>query len=192
MPRTDSALTGVLIQENDGNGHITLGSCAGSPGSLATTASKFAVGCVLVDTTSGKAYSNVGTVALPSWIPVANRGTITVSAKTTSTTLTAAELLGGIITSNQGAGAGATYTLPTGVLLQAALPAGFATGDSFEFSVTNVSTVAAEDATVQGGVGTTLLGSGAVASNAAATDKSAGTFRVVKSGNETFNIYRVG
>jgi len=116
---------------------------------------------------------------------------VTVAAKTTTTTLTAAEVVGGMITANQGAGAAATYTLPTGTLLAAALPSDFAVGESIELTITNVSTVAAEDVTVQGGTGTTLLGSGAVASNAAATDKSSGRFRFVKSGTNTFNVYRV-
>lgn len=67
MPRTDSSLPGVTIQENDSTGLITLGQCSGSPASLATAASKFAIGCILTDTTAGKAYQNVGTVASPSW-----------------------------------------------------------------------------------------------------------------------------
>lgn len=145
----------------------------------------------MTDNTSGKSYSNVGTAAAPVWIPVASRMLYSVAAKTTTTTLTAAEVVGGLITANQAGGASATYTLPTGALLQAALPAGFATGDSFLFSVTNVSTVAAEDATIQGGTGTTLKGNGVVASNAAATDESAATFRFIKTGDETFDVYRI-
>ena len=121
-----------------------------------------------------------------------NSKKITVTAKTTTTTLTAAEVLGGLITCNQGAGAVATYTLPTGTLLAAALPTTFAVGDSFEFQVTNISTVAAEDVTIQGGTGTTLKGSGAVASNNAATDISFATFRFVMTGTNTFDVYRVG
>lgn len=67
MPRTDSTLSGILIQNNDEAGLITLGQCAGAPSSLATAASKFAVGCILTDTTSGIAYVMNGTVASPSW-----------------------------------------------------------------------------------------------------------------------------
>lgn len=138
--------------------------------------------------------SNDGTNIIqttPAGVPVATKK-VTVAAKTTTTTLTAAEVLGGLITCNQGGGAGATYTLPTGTLLAAALPATFAVGDSFEFQVTNISTVAAEDVTIQGGTGTTLKGSGAVASNAAATDISFATFRFVMTGTNTFDVYRVG
>lgn len=67
MPRTDASLVGILIESNDSAGLITLGTSAGSPVSTATAASKFAVGCVLEDTTTGKTYNNVGTVAVPSW-----------------------------------------------------------------------------------------------------------------------------
>lgn len=190
MPRTDSTLPGILIQESDSSGLITLAQCSGNPGTLATTASKYAIGCLITDTTTGKTYCNQGSVAVPSWVQ-ASRNLITVTAKTTTTTLTAAEVVGGLITANQGGGAGATYTLPAGALLQAALPAGFAVGDSFLFSVCNISTNASEDATIQGGAGTTLVGNGVVASNAAATDESGATFRVVKTGNEAFSFYRI-
>jgi hypothetical protein len=117
--------------------------------------------------------------------------TVTVAAKTVTATLTAAEVVGGLITANQGAAGAATYTLPTGTNLQAALGSSFGVGASILFSVTNVSTVAAEDVTIQGNTGTTLLGSGFVASNAATTDKSSGTFRIIKSGTNTFNVYRI-
>jgi len=62
--QTDKDLAGILIQETNSEGLITL--CQSS-GNLATTASKFAIGCILTDTTNGKSYSNVGTVASPSW-----------------------------------------------------------------------------------------------------------------------------
>ena len=114
------------------------------------------------------------------------------AAKTTDATLTAAEVLGGMITGNQGATASATYTLPTGVLLSAAFPVVPTVGDSFDFTVTNISTDAGEDVTILGGVGTTLIGSGAVASNAAATDKSAGTFRFRNTGAGTWDVFRIG
>lgn len=67
MPRTDSTIPGVLIESNDAAGLITFGSCSGAPSSLAVLASKFAIGCILVDTTTGIAYSMNGTVAAPTW-----------------------------------------------------------------------------------------------------------------------------
>lgn len=72
MPRTDSALVGILIQENDSDGYITL--CQSS-GSFPTTASKFAIGCILIDTTTGKQWYNAGTVAVPSWNSVSEIAT---------------------------------------------------------------------------------------------------------------------
>lgn len=64
MPRTDSDLVGILIQENDSTGMIT--ECD-SQGAFPTTASKFAIGCILRDSSTGKVYRNNGTVAIPSW-----------------------------------------------------------------------------------------------------------------------------
>lgn len=62
MPRRDEA--GIIIQNNDEAGMITSGQYAGT---IPTTASKFAVGAIMVDTTTGKSYYNAGTVALPVW-----------------------------------------------------------------------------------------------------------------------------
>lgn len=115
-----------------------------------------------------------------------------VAAKTTTTALTAAEMIGGILTANQGAGAGATYTMPTGTDLQTGLPAAFATGDTLEFSIVNISTNALEIATLAGDTGTTLVGGGAVLANSAAGVASSATFRVRKTGANAFSIYRVG
>lgn len=114
------------------------------------------------------------------------------AAKTTSTTLTAAECLGGMITANQGAAGAATYTLPSGTLLSAAFASVPTVGDSFELTVTNISAVAAEDVTIQGGTGTTLIGNGVVASNNAATDMSAARFRFRNTGANTWDVFRVG
>jgi hypothetical protein len=61
---TDASLAGILIQETNSEGLITL--CQ-SNGNLSTAASKFAVGCIMTDTTTGKEYANQGTVAVPSW-----------------------------------------------------------------------------------------------------------------------------
>lgn len=67
MPKTDPALVGILIQEENSEGYIT--ECE-STGNLDTTANKFAKGCILQDSTSGKIYRNVGTTAVPSWSDV--------------------------------------------------------------------------------------------------------------------------
>lgn len=62
--QTDPSLAGILIQETNSEGLITL--CQSS-GNFDTTASKFALGCILTDTTTGLSYINDGTVAVPSW-----------------------------------------------------------------------------------------------------------------------------
>ncbi len=112
------------------------------------------------------------------------------AALTTSATLTAAQILGGMLTANQGAAGAASYQLPLATDLDTALPEA-AVGDCFDFSLTNVSTVAAEDATVTTNTGWTLFGNMVVASNAAATDLSAGTFRARKTAAGAWSLYRV-
>lgn len=112
------------------------------------------------------------------------------TAKTVSATLTAAELLTGIITVNQGAGAASVLTLPLATAMDTALSAS-AANDAFDFSVINISTVAAEDASVATNTGWTLVGNMDIASNAAATDKSAGRFRARKTATGAWTLYRL-
>lgn len=112
------------------------------------------------------------------------------AAKTTSATLTAAEVLTGIITLNQGGGATTAQQLPLATAMDAALPDSVA-GDSFDFSVINISTNAAEDGSVTTNTGWTLVGNMDVASNAAAGDKSAGRFRARKTGAGAWSLYRL-
>lgn len=111
-------------------------------------------------------------------------------AATTSATLTAANILTGIITVNQGAGASSAQQLPLATAMDTALPR-FAAGDAFDFSVINISTVAAEDASITTNTGWTLAGNMDIASNAAATDKSAGRFRARKTGAGAWTLYRL-
>jgi hypothetical protein len=117
------------------------------------------------------------------------------AAKTVSATLTAAELIGGLITGNQGAGAAANYTLPTGTDLETALLAifpGLAADDSFEFNVINLSTVAAEDITLLTAAGWTLSGSMVVVEQTAANPAgSNGLFRARRTAANTYTLYRV-
>lgn len=67
--KTDKALTGILIQETNELGYITL--CQ-TKGNLDTTASKFAVGCLMTDTNTGVSYRNSGSVAVPVWGAIEN------------------------------------------------------------------------------------------------------------------------
>ena len=77
------------------------------------------------------------------------------AAKTTSTTLTALELLQGIITVNQGAAGASALTLPLATDMDLQFNDSIA-DDGIEFSVTNISTVAAESATIVTNTGWTI------------------------------------
>ena len=111
-------------------------------------------------------------------------------ALTVTATLTAAQLAVGLLTANQGGAATATYTLPTGTLMDAAF-GNCRVDTAFDFSLINISTVAAEDVTVAAGTGFTVVGNMVVASNAAATDQSTAHFRARKTGVATWVLYRI-
>ncbi|MDB4278432.1 hypothetical protein N9917_02380 [Deltaproteobacteria bacterium] len=112
------------------------------------------------------------------------------TAATVTATLTAAEVLAGIITVDQGGSAATAQTLPLATAMDTALPSAEA-GFSFDFSVINISTDAAEDCTMTTNTGWTLVGAMIVASNAAATDKSAGLFRARKTAAGAWSLYRL-
>jgi hypothetical protein len=115
----------------------------------------------------------------------------TPTAKTVSATLTAAEVLAGIITINQ-AGAGASaQQLPLATDLDTALPDA-AAADAFDFSVINISTVDAEDASVTTNTGWTLVGSMDIhAYSAAGSLNSSARFRARKTGTGAWTLYRI-
>lgn len=116
------------------------------------------------------------------------------AAKTTAVTLTAAEIMAGLITANQGGSAAADYTLPLAADLETALIAvhpGLANDDSFDFSLINISTDAAEDITIVTNTGWTLVGEMTVESNDADRAQSSGTFRVRRTAADAYTIYRI-
>jgi hypothetical protein len=115
----------------------------------------------------------------------------TVTAKTVSATLTGAEILAGIITGNQGAAGAASYQLPLGSSMQTAMSGALADRDSFDFSIINISTVAAEDITVTTNTNWTLVGSMVVESRDSDRAQSSGTFRAVRTAANTFTLYRI-
>lgn len=117
----------------------------------------------------------------------------TPTAKTTSATLTAAEVLVGLITVNQGGGASSAQQLPTVTNLEAALT-GEATDDAFDFNVINTSTVDAEDASITTNTGWTLVGSmniPAFSTSSNASLNSSAHFRARKTGAGAWTLYRV-
>lgn len=112
------------------------------------------------------------------------------AAKTVSATLTAAEVLSGIITVNQGAAGASAQQLPTAAAMDTALP-NSAANDAFDFSVINISAVAAESASLTTNAGWTLVGDMDIQANSAATTKSAGRFRARKTGAGAWTLYRL-
>lgn len=95
-------------------------------------------------------------------------------------TLTAANILGGVITSTTAAAVVAT--LPTGTLTDAAAVLG--TNEAFEFVVIN--TGAANTFTIAAGTGHTVVGNMVVALSTSAI------FRTQKTAANTFVTYRIG
>jgi len=113
------------------------------------------------------------------------------TAKTTSSTLTVANLAPGINTINQGGGATSAQQLPLASDMDAGFP-GFATNDSLDISIINISTVDAEDASVTTNTGWTLVGSMDFhAYSAAGSLNSSGILRLVKTGTATWTAYRI-
>lgn len=147
-------------------------------------------GVISAATRRARTMANLGT-AISATQPNGRFRQAAPAAKTTTTTLTAAEIIGGLLTGNQGAAGAASYTLPTVANLEAALPSDWAADDAFEFTLINLSTVAAEDITVVTNTGWTLVGKMTVESNAAVTDDARGTFRARKTGASAWSLYRV-
>lgn len=88
--------------------------------------------------------------------------------------------------------AAATYTMPTGAVIAAALPTSFVTGDSIDFCLVNVATNSSYDITVATAAsGTTMYGCLQVSSNAAVTDISSGIFRIICTGAGTYDVFRI-
>lgn len=113
------------------------------------------------------------------------------AAKTTSTTLTAAELLKRIVTVQQGAGAASAQQLPTGAAIQAAWPSNLGIGNSFDVAVINLSTVAAEAVSITTNTGITLVGSMDFPAYSATGNNSFGMLRLTRTGTNAFTVYRI-
>lgn len=113
--RTDGDLGPLFIiyESEVGTNYVLLGSYIAVP---PTTASKFALGCIVTDRTTGYRYRNVGTVAVPVW------ETDIISA---SVSLSAADLI-------------AMYATPVAIV--AAVPGKAIILDSMEFDITRTST----------------------------------------------------
>jgi hypothetical protein len=112
------------------------------------------------------------------------------AAKTVTAGITAAELVGGLITTT-GVSAPSLHQLPTGTEIDAVLP-GVATGDSFDFSIINTGTGASDDATIQVNTDVTIVGNPTMGALTDATIISgSGRFRARRSGTNTYVVYRL-
>lgn len=115
------------------------------------------------------------------------------TAMTTAASITIAGILTGIITGTHTAGATVAYTLPTGALTDAG--GTFAVGDSFDWSIINLSAAAADTLTITAADGHTFVGAPIVQSVHASTGTLYGTaamLRTRKTAANTFVTYRIG
>lgn len=106
------------------------------------------------------------------------------AAYTADQTLTAAELLGRLVTATKATAI--AFTLPTGALMDAALFGGTAVaGDSFDWEVINLGSSSGA-MTLNAGTNHTIVG------NAVVAISTTGRFRTRKTAANTFVTYRVG
>jgi len=114
-------------------------------------------------------------------------------AMTVAATITEAALRGGLITGTHAEGATQAYTLPTGAVLDAALPPDFVVNSSFDFTIINLSPAAANTITLTAAAGFTIVGQPIVHANEFEVSyyKGTGTFRVRKTAADTFVAYRI-
>jgi len=128
--------------------------------------------------------SNAPNIALR----VASQATPT--AKTVSSTMTAADIKAGLITINQGAGGASAQQLPLATAMDTACP-DMRINDYFDFVVVNTSTVDAEDATITTNTGWTLVGAMDIpAYNAAGSLNSSALFRARRTGVGAWSLTR--
>jgi hypothetical protein len=117
---------------------------------------------------------------------------VTPIAETVAVTLTAAELLTGLVTGTHAAGATAAYTLPTGTLLDAA--GAFLVDEYFDWTLINLSAAAADTITVTAGADHTVVGTMICQSAHSSTGLVHGNalrLRTRKTAANTFVSYRL-
>jgi len=153
---TASAVTGLtVVGAATGNGVALTATDSGSNTALAINAK--GTGILSLNTTAtGQVYHSIGAKKAAVF-----GSTLTALGTTQSSTPTAAELIGGILTQTGQTGAGA-FTLPTGTAISAALPVTPAQGHTFQTLFTNLG--GGQTITITGATGTTVVGEAAVAS----------------------------
>ena len=131
---------------------------------------------------SGGYQVGVGNTSEPNIVAIPLPESVTATA-----TLTAAQVLNGILLVGSGATAAQTYTLPTVALLEAALINSDKPGTSFSFSVVNLGT-SSGTAIIAAGTGWTI--SGSLTMTIPVTTGAAMVAR--KSATGAWTLYRVG
>lgn len=104
---------------------------------------------------------------------------------TTTATLTAAQITGGMLVANPGSGSAATYTLPTAASVDAIVSSA-KVGSTFDLNIINIGT-SSGTATLALGTGFT---DGGNALTAVAVTASA-LFRFRKTGDAAYTVYKV-
>lgn len=170
--------TGGATSGNGGPATVAGGAAAGGNSN----------GGSVILTGGAHAGSGVDGAIIERGVRLINQGAPTVA--TTSALLTAAGVLAGIITVLQGAAGASAQQLPLATAMDTALPDA-AAGDAFDFSVINISTNAAETASLTTNTGWTLVGDMDISANSAATTKSAGRFRARKTATGAWTLYRL-
>lgn len=150
---------------------------------------------------NGGATTNTGTVTNSGSVinssNVYNRASINLrnqgapQTATDTATITAAQLIGGILAATPTAAA--NYTLPTGTLMLAALPATIAANDSFDVSVINLAGTTNFDITFLAGTDFTIVGNAVVRPGVDSATEQAGQaiFRIRYVTGVTFIAYRI-
>lgn len=113
---------------------------------------------------------------------------------TSTATLTAAQIVGGILEATHAAsGANVDIVLPTGSVLSAGLPASLADDDAFDLVIINIGTNAAADTyTLIAGSQFTIVGNPIIQSNhSSIASTNTGTFRIRRTAADTFVAYRI-
>jgi hypothetical protein len=137
-------------------------------------------------------FYEVGTDPIVKQGRIANGVQVTPTAETVAVTLTAAELLTGLVTGTHTAGATAAYTLPTGTLLDAA--GAFLVDEYFDWTLINLSAAAADTITVTAGADHTVVGTMICQSAHSSTGLVHGNalrLRTRKTAANTFVSYRL-
>lgn len=106
----------------------------------------------------------------------------TVATATVTATLTVAQITAGILSANPSVTA-ASYTLPTGTLIDATLT-NAKVGSTFDLAIVNLGTSSGA-LTIVAGTGITLAGSATVAITSSAQ------VRFVRTGEATYTMYRI-